>query len=87
MKAHLVSLESPVDQEHEACLGKRYFLKKKKWANPGLFFVYFCLFKQTLQFLQQINVKNVQPVSSAGIWTYNGKRYLLFSLKLGELLD
>ena len=25
----------------------------KKWANLGLFFVYFCLFKQTLQFLQQ----------------------------------
>ena len=29
----------------------------KKWANPGLFFIYFCLFKHTLQFLQQINVK------------------------------
>ena len=29
----------------------------KKWANPGLFFVYFRLFKQTLQLLQQINVK------------------------------
>ena len=28
-----------------------------KWANPGLFFVYFRLFKHTLQFLQQINVK------------------------------
>ena len=28
-----------------------------KWANPGLFFVYFRLFKQTIQFLQQINVK------------------------------
>ena len=26
-------------------------------GQPGLFFVYFCLFKQTLQFLQQINVK------------------------------
>ena len=26
----------------------------KKWANPGLFFVYFPLFKQTLQILQQI---------------------------------
>ena len=47
--------------------GKTVLFKKKKWANPGLFFVYFCLFKQTLQFLQQINVKNVQPVSSAGI--------------------
>ena len=28
-----------------------------KWANRGLFFIYFCLFKHTLQFLQQINVK------------------------------
>ena len=36
-----------------------------KWANPGLFFVYFRLFKQTLQFWQQINVKNVHPVFGA----------------------
>ena len=28
-----------------------------KWANLGLFFIYFHHFKQTLQFLQQINVK------------------------------
>ena len=28
-----------------------------KWANRGLFFIYFCLFKHTLQFSQQINVK------------------------------
>ena len=27
------------------------------WAKPGLFFIYFRLFKHTLQFLQQINVK------------------------------
>ena len=32
---------------------KRFF----KWANPGLFLIYFHLFKLTLQFLQQINVK------------------------------
>ena len=32
-----------------------FFLKK--WANPDLFFIYFRLFKHTLQFLQQINVK------------------------------
>ena len=42
-----------------------------KWAIPGLFFVYFCLFKQTLQFLQQINVKNVHPEYGAGIRTHN----------------
>ena len=28
----------------------------KKWANSGLFLIYFRLFKHTLQFLQQINV-------------------------------
>ena len=31
----------------------------------------FGLFKQTLQFLQQIDVKNVHPVYSARIWTHN----------------
>ena len=38
------------------------FANKKKWANPGPFLFIFGLFKQTLQFLQQINVKNVHPV-------------------------
>ena len=42
-------------------------------AILGLFFVYFRLFKQTKQFLQQINVKNVHPVYSAGIQTHNYK--------------
>ena len=36
----------------------------KKWANPGLFFFYFHLFKHTLQFLQQINVKKC----TSSIW-------------------
>ena len=44
---------------------------KKKWANPGSVIVYFHLFKQTLQFLQQKNVKNVHPVSGTGIQTHN----------------
>ena len=35
----------------------RFF--KKHLAILGLFFVYFCLFKQTLQFLQQINVEKM----------------------------
>ena len=43
----------------------------KKMGQSGLFFIYFHLSKQTLQFLQQINVKNVHPVSGAGIWTHN----------------
>ena len=48
----------------------RVFLKK---IGPSLasIFVYFYLFKRKLQFLQQINVKNVHPVCSAGIWTHN----------------
>ena len=41
----------------------------KKWAIPSLFFIYFCLFKQTLQFLQQINVKKCPP----SIWCWDLK--------------
>ena len=37
---------------------------------PGLFFVYFRLFKQTIKFLQQINVNNVHRVHGAGIRTH-----------------
>ena len=37
--------------------------------HPTLFFVYFCLFKHTLQSLQQINVKYVHPVY--GFWDSN----------------
>ena len=40
--------------------------------TPASFSFIFGLFKQTLlQFLQQINVKNVHPVSGAGIRTHN----------------
>ena len=39
------------------------------WAIPELFFVYFRLFKQTIQFLQENYVKNVHPVYTAGIQT------------------
>ena len=38
----------------------------------GLFrplLLFFCLFKQTLQFLLQVNVKNVHPGYGAGIQT------------------
>ena len=40
-----------------------YFL----WANPGLFFIYFRLFNQTIQILHQINV-NKCPSS---IWRWD----------------
>ena len=42
-----------------------------KWAIPGLFFIYFPLFKGKIQFLQQINVKNAHPVYIAGIRTHD----------------
>ena len=46
----------------------RRLLFFKKWANPGLFFIYFRLFQRTLQFLQQINVKNVLLVYDSNSW-------------------
>ena len=45
------------------------FSFSKKWANPGFFFVYFGLFKQTIQFLQQIKVKKCP--SSLWRWDSN----------------
>ena len=38
---------------------------------PSSFSFISVIFKQTLQFLQQINVNNIHPVSSAGIRTHN----------------
>ena len=43
----------------------------KKWANTRLVFIYFRLFKQTIEFLQQLNVKNGRPVYGAGIQTHD----------------
>ena len=40
-----------------------------KWANLGLFLFIFGLFKQTIQLLKQINVKNVRI--SIQIQTHN----------------
>ena len=36
-----------------------------------LFHLFSVFFKQTIQFLQQINVKNAHPVYGAGIWTHD----------------
>ena len=46
----------------------KYF---QKWANPGLFFIYFQSFQTNNTILQQINAKNVYPVYGAQIWTHN----------------
>ena len=40
-------------------------------AIPGLFFAYFHILKKTLQFFQQIGVKNVHPVYGDGIRTHD----------------
>ena len=45
------------------------YLFLKKWAIPDLFLVYFRLFKQTIQFLQQIDVKKYP--SSIRCWDLN----------------
>ena len=51
-----------------------WFCNKKFFFNgqtPASFSFIFVSFNETLQFLQQINVKNVHPVSSAGIRTHD----------------
>ena len=47
------------------------FFLKKNWPTPASFSFIFGLFKQTSQFLQQINVKNVQSVYGAGNRTHD----------------
>ena len=65
------------------------FISILKMGNPGLFFAYFRLFKQKLQFLQQINVKNVHPVYGAGIGTHDlrNMRFLPKPLDQGSHLQ
>ena len=48
--------------------GRRSFFKM---GQPRPFSFIFDLFKQTIQFLQQINGKNVHPVCRAGIQTHD----------------
>ena len=48
-----------------------FFFFLEKMDQPRPLFVFFGLFKQTIDFLQQINVKNVHPVYGAGIRTHN----------------
>ena len=53
-------------------LNKATLFTYKNGPSPA-FFVYFRLSKQTKQFLQQINVKNIHPVNVAGIRTHYGE--------------
>ena len=48
--------------------GIRFFIKE---ANPGHFFVHFRSFQTTIEFLQQMYVKNVHPGYGAGIRTHD----------------
>ena len=63
---HRLSIESI--QDLRQCHDRFYIFKSA--IIPGLFFVYFRLFKQTIQFLLQICVKNVHQVYGAGIWAF-----------------
>ena len=51
--------------------GKILIRAFKKWANTGLFFLYFLSFQSNITILQQINVNNVHTVSGTGIRTHN----------------
>ena len=44
--------------------GSKNIFSILKWSIPGSFFIYFRLFKQILQSIQLINMKNVHPVYS-----------------------
>ena len=44
---------------------------QKNGPTPASFLLIFSLFNQAIQFLQQINVKNVHPVYGAGIQTHD----------------
>ena len=52
-----------------ACFVKKEYLKTGHHRHRFCLFLVF--FKQTLQFLQQINVKNLHQVSGVGIQTYD----------------
>ena len=58
--------------------GFRTYLAFLKMCQPGLFLFIFGLFKQTLQILEQIDVKNVHPVYGARIRTNNLLNVSLF---------
>ena len=51
---------------------------KKNGPTPASFLFLFRVFKPTIQFLQQIYVKNVHPVNGAGIQTQDLRNVSLF---------
>ena len=57
-------------------------VRNLKWAIFSLFLFIFCLFKQTIQLIQHINVKNVISESCAEIWTHDLLIISLLSLLL-----
>ena len=55
-----------------------------KWANPGLFIVYFWSFHTNItNFYNKYMWKNVQPVY-AGIWTHDLRNMRLLPLPLDQ---
>ena len=70
---------------HSLRKSERVFLVKK-WANPGPFSFIFGVFKQTIQFCQQFNVKkcHAHPVYGARIRTHEIQNMSLFPLPLDQ---
>ena len=61
-----------MDKQKEAGNGPLILMYRvKNGPTPASFSFIFGLFKETLQFLQQINVKIVHPVYGARIRTHN----------------
>ena len=60
-----------------------FYIENGPFSRP--LFRLFCLFKQSIQFLQQINVKIVHPVHGAAIRTYDLWNMSLLSKPLDQV--
>ena len=67
------------------CLFDRSQVGFFKWANPGLFFVYFGSFQTNItNFYNKYMWKNFHPVYGAGIWTHDHRNMSLLPLPLDQ---
>ena len=60
-KASITTLPHSLGQQDNLALYLAIPFFKKKWANPGLFFVYFRLFKQTTNMNVKMTIQYPAP--------------------------
>ena len=70
-RRYILELRNPEGYNIKSAHPITLFFLKKISAIPSLFFIYFRLFKQTFQFLEQKYEKNVHPSYGAGIRTHD----------------